>query len=152
MNYLLVFRIRQLKSATALLLALTLVLVAGCSKSNSGNNLQAILVPTTVDELIDSPRFILEHTTESGIKCYTRILSKDEYFSIPDGSSDQKYLVGSEKFAFLAVPVKDGQFAVLSTREKEEFSEFTMKKLFAEDPAMQQVIEKAQDAANPPRR
>ena len=129
---------------------LTLILgLAGCSKSDPAAVTNNIFIPATVADLENSREFTLEHTTDSGIKCYTRHITPDEYHAIPEGTLDQKYLVGSEKYAFLAVPVKDGQILELNASEVAEVAEFTMKKLFAEDSTVQDAVKRAKTSSVP---
>src|SRR6185503_1445665 len=101
-----------MKIPTILVSLITALCFAGCStESGSSKGSAKGLVPATAAEIIASPDFKLEHTTRSGIKCYTRPVSPEVYRSIETGSRDGEYLTGNERSGYFLVPIRNGKIA-----------------------------------------
>jgi hypothetical protein len=63
----------------------------GCSKEGGSSGKAKGLVPDTAAELTASPEFKLEHTTESGVKCYVRELTPEVAGAIASDSRDHHF-------------------------------------------------------------
>jgi hypothetical protein len=132
-----------LKTRPTIALLITALFLLGCSKESGPTKASAKgIVPATGEEIVASPDFKLEHTTKSGIKCYTRAVSPEVFRSIQSGTPDRKYLTGSEQAGFLLVPIRDGTIADLSTEESHEVAGFFLKKMLPPPKESQDMLKK----------
>jgi hypothetical protein len=97
-----------MKIPTLIVSLVTALCIVGCSKEGGSSGKAKGLVPATVAELTASPDFKLEHTTESGIKCYVRELTPEVASTIAEDSRDDHFLE-RRKRPYLFVVVLDGK-------------------------------------------
>lgn len=81
----------------------------GCTPDDSSIN-SMLLVPTTAAKVVASPNYKLEHTTESGIKCYVRPLTPEFARAISMDSPDFEFLKGDDiNPYYLLVLIRNGK-------------------------------------------
>lgn len=128
----------------------------GCSKEGGASGKTKGLVPATVAELLASPDFKLEHTTESGLKCYVRELTPEVASTIAADSRDHHFFE-NRKRPYLFVIVLDGKMVdfteisaenpVFNTKQTSEvFAWAGSRALKADDfdKEMQEMLKKAE--------
>ena len=81
-----------MKIPTLIVLLVVCLCLPGCSKGGGSSGKAKGLVPGTVAELAASAEFKLEHTTESGVKCYVRELTPEVVGGIAPDSRDHHFL------------------------------------------------------------
>jgi hypothetical protein len=127
-----------MKTTAIITIIATALCLCGCSKETASSKGDVPgIVPATAAEVIASPQFKLEHTTRSGVKCYTRVVTSEEYRAISEKSADRNYLNGREPFAFFLVPIRDGKIIKLTDHESLEVSRFVMSKTLSAPGMMQ---------------
>lgn len=128
----------------------TAICVVGCSKEGGSSGKAKGLVPTTVAELAASPDFKLEHTTESGVKCYVRELTPEAAGTIAKDSRDQHFFEDRKHPYFLVFVCNDkivdmkevsAENPVFTTKQSSEIFSWGMEKAMKADEADKQMQE-----------
>ena len=99
-----------MKMPTIIVTLIAMLCFIGCSPGGSSSSNSLLLVPPTAAKVAASPDYKLEHTTESGIKCYVRDLTPEVARTISVDNPDFEFLKGDDTSPYyLLVLVRNGK-------------------------------------------
>jgi len=134
-----------MKNRTIIVSLIAALCLLGCSKEGGSSSKSKRLVSATAAEVMASSDYKLEHTTESGIKCYVRPLTPEIAKTVKDDSPDHEFLNGDEEspYYFLVLirngKIIDGEAALAGAMTAAEAIE-VMGFVMARAPQMQKML------------
>ena len=126
-----------MKKPTIIISAIAMFCFIGCSPAGNSSSNSMLLVPPTAAKVVASPSYKLEHTTESGIKCYVRPLTTEFARTISMDSPDFEFLKGDDTSPYyLLVLIRNGKIidkeaasgGALSEADTQEIESFVAKR------------------------
>jgi hypothetical protein len=139
-----------MKKTTVIASLIVMLCFIGCSPEGSSSGNSAHLVPPTAAKVMASPDYKLEHTTESGIKCYVRPLAPELARTISVDNPYFEFLKGDDTSPYyLLVLVRNGKLldkeaaagGAMTETDEQEVESFVAKR----DPNNPQVPPKEAD-------
>ena len=129
--------LRFMKIPTILVALVATCCFIGCSNEDSSPGNSMLLVPPTAAKVIAATGYTLEHTTESGIKCYVRPLTPEIARTITVDNPDFEFLHGDDVSPYyLLVLIRNGKIidteaaahGAMSAAEGDEVASFVAKR------------------------